>query len=312
MTSSAPRVIFLLGIRPRSGTNYLGMLLSRHPDCGTVEGLWEDQIVRELAQLEGYVQRISGQWPEHARDDLARELRLGLGRGIASMLTELGSAPFVRTKTPSVAGVDRVRSFFPDAAILFLIRDGRAVAESARRTFGRGATLETEAQAWAEGARTIRRFMDEDPGPHALVRYEDLVLDTAGELRRLFSVFGMDPDPYDWDTLDDVPVKGSSTYHGEGESTTHWKQIPKDRDFNPLARAAAWPESKHRRFDAFAGPEMELFGYERPEGSASPLTALAHRLANGLDRLVRWSRAVEIRAGTFWRRVRRRIRGRTA
>ncbi len=300
-----PQIIFLLGIRRRSGTNYLGNLLSRHPDCAKAEGLWEDQLVQELDSLERYVQRSSSRWQESRRDELRAEARLGLGEGIRSALTRVaGPAPFIWTKTPSVEGLGRARAYFPDAAFLLLVRDGRAVVESARRTFGREATLEAEARGWAEGARAIDRFLASDPGPHVLVRYEDLVQNTPSEMRSIFEALGPDPDRYDYACVDDVPVKGSSTYHGEGAKGPHWQPVPISADFRPLARAESWTVGQHRRFDSFAGEELERFGYEQAVFRTTSPSQILDAVLIGLERAVRWSWKIEMRL----RRMRSKLR----
>ncbi len=304
MPVAGQRVIFVLGIRARSGTNYLGTLISRHPDCAPAQGLWEDGLIRELERLERYIDAASRHWGKRHRKQRAADLRRGLGRGIQGMLTERETAPFVWVKTPSVGGLHLARSFFPDAAVLLLVRDGRAVAESARRTFGRGATLETEAKAWAEGARSILDFLAVDTGPHALVRYEDLVSAPEVELRRVFVDLGLDPTRYDFSGLGLVPVKGSSTYFGAA-SRPHWIGIPKDKTFQPLARTASWAEGRHRRFDAVAGGELEELGYERQGFRRTPTTVMADGLITALGRLVRWACALKIRARRLSKEVRR-------
>lgn len=57
----AEQLILVLGIMPRSGTNYLYDLLLTHADC-TASRVPEDFLVAQAHWLNGYVEAVHGKW----------------------------------------------------------------------------------------------------------------------------------------------------------------------------------------------------------------------------------------------------------
>ena len=96
---------------------------------------------------------------------------------------------------------------------------------------------------------------------YLIVRYEDLWNKPEEELRRIFAVVGLDADKYDFNAAINLPVRGSSTFHGKEEQRYHWKPVEKTADFDPLARASHWSRSMHERFDWIAGEKLASLGY---------------------------------------------------
>ncbi|HYD63883.1 sulfotransferase [Azospirillum sp.] len=118
------------------------------------------------------------------------ESRLGLLVSLAKTAEERGIRRICE-KTPShVHDVDRIRRVFPDAPVLYVVRDGRDVACSvAKRT---GDLADGVAMWIAEntaGLAMMRRH-----GGVMQVRYEDLVADSRGVLERVCAFVG---EPFD-------------------------------------------------------------------------------------------------------------------
>src|SRR5436189_5326797 len=73
-----PPPIFILGMRPRTGTHFLANLLCQHPDC--VKGvLAEDSLLLEAQLLIRYAKNMDMQWTQIAGKPLP---------GIADLLYE--------------------------------------------------------------------------------------------------------------------------------------------------------------------------------------------------------------------------------
>ena len=100
---------------------------------------------------------------------------------------------------------------------------------------------------------------------YLMVRYEDLWNKPEEELRRIFAVVGLDADKYDFNAAINLPVRGSSTFHGKEEKRYHWKPVEKTADFDPFSRANHWSRSTHERFDWIAGEKLTSFGYVERE-----------------------------------------------
>jgi hypothetical protein len=270
--SPNPEPIFILGILQRSGTNYLYDLIRRHPDCWARAG-WstsvEDYLLRRSDLLLKYAgvsdafwQKV---WGTPGEEDLLCEC---LGRGLAAFLSAGAGGKRIVTKTPSVFNLPHFPKLFPGAHLLILVRDGRAIAESTLRTFGRDYEFTT--RMWAYGAHVIREFIRaHDPtGPckYLVVRYEDLVDNLREELTRVLTFLELDVAAYDFDAAQRLPVRGSSTHRGQSDKI-HWGPVERTADFRPLQRFAHWSPAMHRRFNWIAGREMRQFGYEEEHPS---------------------------------------------
>ena len=262
-----PKPIFILGILPRCGTNYLSDLLCRHPDCGSPAPIWEDFLVGHADLLARYVDTVHGRWDprwgveEGACDRLASHL----GSGLVTFLAERTEATRVVTKTPRVDNLERFFTFLPDARLLILVRDGRAILESGVKTFGwyRDSAL----RKLAEAARTILDFDTANRDSpcrdkYRIVRYEDLWTNLENELHAILTFLDLDVSAYDFRAATQLPVRGSSTLPQRGSSAVHWEPVERTSEFDPMSRFRHWGRAKHERFNWVAGRYLEPFGYE--------------------------------------------------
>jgi protein-tyrosine sulfotransferase len=256
--------IFIHGILPRSGTNFLWDLLLLHPDCSRARpAVNEDLFLDHSDHLVTFVDAVRHAWdPEWgpAAPDLLDHLHAGLGEGLVSFLWTDRTKRLV-TKSPSVRHLNRFFAFFPSARLIVLIRDGRSVAASAMKTFGWD--LDRAGREWAEAARVIQRFQRAEsgrPDRWRLVRYEDLVDDTERHLRAIFEFLGLDAGRYDFEAARALPVRGSSAF-GLAEGRVHWSGVAKDPSFAPADRWRSWSAGQLERFDWLAGEPMLDFGY---------------------------------------------------
>lgn len=225
--------------------------------------MWEDWFAARSESLIAFAEGLEARafqanWPQAA--GYADELLAGLGDGLLSVLYR--KCPVGRdivSKTPSSLGLDALFRLFPRGRLLLLMRDGRAVAESWSRS-RTGASWEQGAARWNQGARRVLEFLATPSGPHRLVRYEDLVRETRGTLEMIFEFLGLDPAAYPDGRAETLPVYGSSVHRGGGDEV-HWNPVPPDAGFDPVARAAHWPETRHRAFNRIAGETLRALGY---------------------------------------------------
>ncbi len=265
--------VFILGILPRCGTNFLSNLLILHPDCGPPDPVWEDFLVAHSDLLVQYSDQVTSHWDKKwGIDEQAKnELDVSLGLGLSSFLSRRGKGTCLITKTPSVDNLDLFFRFFPDARLLILIRDGRAIIESAYRSFGwrRESTL----HALASAARTINDFDQRNRGSGArykIVRYEDLWDEVDGQLLKLFSFLELKSDVYDFGQAHELPVKGSSEVVKDHGEAMHWNPVEKNDKFDPLSRYSHWGAFRHYRYNRIAGQHMEALGYPRIKAGGPP------------------------------------------
>jgi hypothetical protein len=296
--------IFILGILPRSGTNYLCDLLSLHPACGRArDPVREDLFLDNSDHLVRFVTSLEEAWdPKWGRfsDAVARGIQRSLGDGLMSFLWEDHDRRLL-TKSPSVRHVDRFFTFFPRARLVILVRDGRSVTHSCMATFGW--EFERGARSWAAAADEIRRFTASDHGEHEgryrLVRYEDLIRDLRGSLTPILRFLDLDEEDFDFEAATELPVRGSSAYFGPGHDAVHWDPVPRGTDFDPTERWRAWDRERHARFEWIAGEQLRYFGYRGvAELADDPYAAVTHRVRD-----LAWHSRVAVRRLTYRAKV---------
>jgi protein-tyrosine sulfotransferase len=236
--------IFILGVMPRSGTNYLWDLICSHPDCAPArEPIHEDLFLQHAHLLEAYIEAVQRAWDPAwgtFADDLPAKLWASLGDGLISFLWVERSRRLV-TKSPSVRNLALFFGLFPRARLLILIRDGRSAVQSAMATFNWD--FDTAANLWAEGAEEIRQFdrAHRDSGlSYRIVRYEDLVDDVEPVMAELLDFLNLDRDRFDFAAAGGLPVRGSSAFFGPGQAAVNWEPVEKDAAFAPKERWREW------------------------------------------------------------------------
>lgn len=257
--------IFILGISQRSGTNFLFDLLIQHPDCwGSPVNINEDFLIHHSEILQEYSKKVVNRWKQWIeKEGFENALCKSIGDGLVSFLTRAQVGKRFVTKTPSVRNLDQFFKFFPNANLIILVRDGRSVVESRVKTFGE--TYEKASRTWAEAAETIlqnKEKFKKTSFNYLIVRYEDLCEDINGEMVKVLKFLKLDKDVYDFQSADNLPVRGSSQFHGKDASHVHWKPVKKTQEFKPLERWNSWERWKHEQFNCLAGKYLIEFGYE--------------------------------------------------
>ncbi len=276
--STRPKVVFLLGIMPRSGTHYLLSLMDKHPDCAEMTGIPEDFIIANSDLLVKFVDGVHHSWNQlygEYGEELKEPLFEHLGQGIEEYLYSLAreSDPPVdqaeTTPRVCIANTPSVKNLvlaprITKSKIIILVRDGRSVIESGMRSFGW--FFEDSIHEWAAAADTILRFANGHPQMYTL-KYEDLLDEQMRKehLRRIFNFIGVDPDSYDYEK--DVDVIGSSTYY-DRKKGMNWGKTKKTDEFDPRKRWKTWSRARHERFNWIAGRQSRAFGYELSQGGS--------------------------------------------
>jgi hypothetical protein len=257
-------VLFLLGVFPRSGTNFLKRLVCLHPACRPIYPVYEDHLLAKSHYLLRYVDEVYRKWEPNwgcdstLKDHLLRELT----RGIEAFLVSLdpsgpnGKTKYVVTKTPRVDHLKLLQMFTRSTAMV-LVRDGRSLVESGMKSFGWN--FQDASLGWARSAKIIVDAKEAGVD-FLLVRYEDLVTDLSDKMTEVFSFLNIDVELYDFEAAEKLPIRGSSVDRG-GREGLHWEDVPKTAAFNPIERWLNWSPQQHRLFNAVAGRELTQFGY---------------------------------------------------
>ena len=259
-------VCFLLGIMPRSGTNFLENKLRLHPECIAPGPVWEDFIVCSLPRLNCFVRSVSHRWDQfwfrNTDINFKRKIKSYLGQGLTEFLLSQGEnqpdVDYLLTKTPSVAGLAHYPDFFPEAKLVIIVRDGRALVESGRRSFDWD--FVKAVYDWRINASAILAFQRQHPGKCLVVKYEDLVSDELAVIARLCDHLNIDYERYPVDAKD-IPVSGSSELKQDSSAGLHWRPVDMGSEFNPLERHSQWGKLRKRVFACLANTQMKDLGY---------------------------------------------------
>lgn len=262
-----PKPVFIISPCTRCGSNYLKSLLGAHPHLG-VPGrpLLEDHFLCRASLLKQYAQDTCALYAKYgwvaAGDDCDDRVLEALGWGLLSVLySNLPRGLRALTGTPSADGLALFDRLFPGADLVLLVRDGRAAAASMMKAFDSGRDHAIE--LWREGVRTIEAYRRSAQRPVLMLRYEDIVCDETGALRRIFEHCDLDPEIYPYESLPSNPVVGSTVATGDAK-TVHRAPMPKPADFDPLHHFSHWSAEDLDHFHRQAGAEIQALGYETP------------------------------------------------
>ena len=265
--SQRDKPIILMSACPRSGSNYLENLLSLHPQCRKSK-VPEDFFLANSETLLNFCRSVAESWDDWWLLRLGGSSRLAMHIGTALLrFAELGpeeegpAGDFrLVLRSPTTEGIATAATLFPNARVLVLVRDGPATVESGRRSFGW--PYEEAMLAWRQSVRRVLSFLASADGPRCrLVRFEDLTADPAREIARVIAFLDLDPALYPFNRVDEIPVFGSSSFGRTDGERVHWRPVPKDPSFDPLARAQSWPAHRLTRFAWLAGAEQRKLGY---------------------------------------------------
>jgi hypothetical protein len=163
-------------------------------------------------------------------------------------------------KTPSnIAHADDLFQLFPEAKLIHLLRDPRAVFASRRQRllnrYGSHAKAHRLVREWNESARQIPR-QRERGGRHLVVRYEDLVTNSPGVMEQICRFTGIEFHPVLLQpTLGGQPWLGNPTFCGSFEGIDN---EPAERWRTELTPAEIWWVEMHcREGMALAGYGLE-------------------------------------------------------
>jgi protein-tyrosine sulfotransferase len=278
--------IILLSVCPRSGSNYLEKLLLLHPQCRKSK-VPEDFFLANSETLLNFCRSVAESWDDWWLRRLGGASRLAMHIGTALLrfadpgLEQEGPVGDFRLvlRSPTTEGIATAAILFPNARVVVLVRDGPATIESGRRSFNW--PYEHAMLGWRQSVRRVLSFLASADGPRCqLIRFEDLTADPARELARVFAFLALDATPYPFHRVDEIPVFGSSTFGRTDGEQVHWRPVPKDPSFDPLARAQSWPAHRLARFAWLAGIEQRKLGYFVPP--LSPMSRVWNVVLDGI------------------------------
>lgn len=297
-TSAVPAAkkppVFLIGT-PRSGTTLLHQMFDHHPafalpyeskyisifrthldefgDLSDPKNREALIISIEKFMCHAWMERVHDEWipglaaaaPELARN--AAPSYSGVMEAIYTFFAKQRKRPRWGDKMATFKRVmPTMLELFPDAKIIYLIRDGRDVAASLLPlSFGPN-TAYVAAKKWKNSVQDGLKFAKSHPDQVYTIRYEDLTEDPEKYLREICAFVG---EPFTEKMLE---------YHRTGTARVPRREIHGQLN-KPVntERKERWKRDlssyQVRVFEAVAGPLLKQLGYEivNPEAKVSPI-----------------------------------------
>lgn len=298
--------VFVVGM-PRSGTTLLASLLSAHsklaigPETAYFNEVWKPverasglSVWPPVEQaIRAWVAKPSVGLMQLPLPDLLARLQAHFDHGELTHARILGTVmetyaglqgkPFWGEKTPGhFMYVPVIKREFPSAKIIHIVRDPRDIHLSLTKVPWKTGNALNHAVQWREYQSLGIRYQAQYGHAFQLVRYEDLIVDPAGVLKRLTEAIGLAFEP---EML--VRYQAQALYDPKDEP---WKQRVAGA-IDPT-NAGKWRKELAPGalgiFEALCGRDMRQLGYDPPPAARfSPAVAVA-----GLDvaALVWWGR----------------------
>lgn len=297
-----PPAPFVVGAT-RSGTTLLRLMLDAHPEIAIPsETHFIPDLIKAREKHHANPERMLEMLTSHRRwgdfqidaDELMARWK-GLpeltGPAAVRAFFELygdqqGSPPRWGDKTPGyVKRMREIQEYLPEARFIHLIRDGRDVALSIlKQSFG-PETIEAAAERWR--GRVLRgRAQQPYLGYYMEVKFEDLVLDTEGQLRRICEFIELDFHPdmlgYHETAEQRLKEKARELPRGKGRDPQSAERRLKshEKTFEPPNpslvggyKTKMRPEDR-AAYEALAGDLLAELGYEVEDPGARKGTAV--------------------------------------
>lgn len=190
---AAPAPVFLVGF-PRSGTTLLDQILAGHPALATMEE--RDVFVASVADAAQSDAGLDSLAVASAAEVAAR--RAAYWDGVAAAGAAPGARMLIDKLPLNLALAPLIKRIFPEARIIFAVRDPRDVILSCyQQRFGMNAAmaqlleLESAARLYDSAMRLFTLCLERLNLNTVEVRYEDVVTDLEGQARRLCAFLGI-------------------------------------------------------------------------------------------------------------------------
>lgn len=273
--------VFIRGLAPRCGTNYLGSVLACHQQVSVYpKSFWEFPPFRAHNLLDAYLLEIE-QSP-HVEGFVASEFVKYIGNAFLSYFESGNAVPLF--KEPSVVGMQDMFAMFPHARVPIIVRDGRDIVASQLKsgftlpevnlahpsTCQRllpGGDFRILVKRLAQSAHALLEFLafahrTSASWSFSVIKYEDLVLRPSHVIPSLLDFIGLSRSGFDWALFEALPVRGSSFHKDPNNKMNFSSGVPKTQEFQPVHRYDQWSKTMLSYYDRIVGVAMSELGYD--------------------------------------------------
>lgn len=261
------QLLFIFGVMPRSGTNFLyELLLTIPPFARPPIDFAELPILAAEEYFEGPTELIGRVHPESAEAFGRMEWMAYAVAGFRNRLLDMATPGSVTLiKNPVVWNIELWPVLFPQDRTVFIMRDARYIVDSFLRTFARKRMSRTFEDICIETAHAMaksRAFVEAQPADKLmLIRYEEAVREKDRTASAIMDWMGLDRSAMDHTAIDQLPIYGSSTHSQAAGGAVDWTPVQADASFDPTSRPLQWTAAQKAQFERICGPLNAEAGY---------------------------------------------------
>ncbi|RMH77423.1 MAG: hypothetical protein D6681_20940 [Calditrichaeota bacterium] len=259
-----PPALFLIGITKRSGTVHLGDMLEMHPEVAYYPNkIWEIPFLEASPALDTFWQRFLWLYQDNREKIGGQDYAPLFGAAFLRYLHEyVPPDKRMLLKNPGVAFLNRFYDYFPHEHLLILVRDGRDVVESTRKTWK--IPFVAACRRWKWSARTVLAFHAQHKHRqtgYALVRFEDVITAPQATIQDICQRYGLSAEMYPYERIAKLPIQGSSQMRDHTGKVAYWVKRESKSDFSPIGRWHTWKLWEVALFKAICGQELIALQY---------------------------------------------------
>jgi len=264
--------VLVHGILPRCGSNIVHDIIDSHPDVvGGEIGINEFPILCNCRAMDAFYSSVVSRYRKFSETVSGIEMMSFLLSGIMrDIQVRIGADKCAVLKVPSVQHLEMFDALFPRDKLVVVIRDGRDIAHSTRKTWkGNRSFLRSDvaiAREYTNASLEIeqcKQHMALRGNDNIYIfRYEDYVHDPRKAVKALYLFLDLTIDDSILDKAVNLPVRGSSSMKAAGGRAS-WTPTEKPADFSPVEKWKGWSHARVRRFANEAQQALITLGYEK-------------------------------------------------
>lgn len=263
---SKSNLLFLFGVLPRSGTNFVFKSILLHPDINKSFHPGEDYILSQSQHLKLYVDKLVDKWSPRweGTDRVVQKKRIldNLSKAHYNYLKQDDNikAKYIFTKTPSTEGIENLSMLFPESKAIFLVRDGKSLIRSGVKSFIW--TYIDSMKKYAQSLSRIKSIVSQDNHKNCLViNYEKFCSNPEKELKSIYNFLELDPSSINYSQVSQMPVLGSSDHIDDKTGKFKWVVSNESSSTKPKFKKLEWHPLMLKRYNSICKIASE-FGYD--------------------------------------------------
>jgi len=251
------KLVFVFGIYSRTGTNFIGRILTSHKEICRPQGHWELPILDVSDQYLNFFYDFDARREPGRLNYGIKDFCRIFGEGMLQLMYDRvevnKDAKYIVQKNPGTIGLENFRLFFPNAKLIILTRDGKDVMNS-YLSASYLTNQKFNPKRYYIGLRfclnfrnsilRILDFISKQPENTILIRYEDLTNNLQPSLYKIAEFLEIEPYKEWQDACINLTVKGSNFYNKaddvggfvEKGNGTNWQEQKKTESFKPIGR----------------------------------------------------------------------------